>query len=61
MCLQEIKCQDPEFPVDSLREAGYEASVCGQKSFHGVAILSLRKPEEVRRGFGDGGPDRKPG
>ena len=57
LCLQEIKCQDSEFPVDSLREAGYEASVCGQKSFHGVAILSLRKPEEVRRGFGDGVPD----
>jgi exodeoxyribonuclease-3 len=57
LCLQEIKCQDEEFPLDSLREAGYEASVCGQKSFHGVAILSVRKPEAVRRGFGDGGSD----
>jgi exodeoxyribonuclease-3 len=55
--LQEIKCQDAEFPVESLRAAGYESSVCGQKSFNGVAILSLRKPEEIRRGFGDGGPD----
>ncbi len=54
MCLQEIKCRDEEFPVEALREVGYEASVCGQKSFHGVAILSLKKPEEVRRGFGDG-------
>ena len=57
LCLQEIKCQDAEFPRGSLREAGYEASVCGQKSFHGVAILSVRKPEEVRYGFGDGGSD----
>ncbi len=57
LCLQEIKCQDAEFPLDPLREAGYEASVCGQKSFHGVAILSVRKPEEVRRGFGDGASD----
>jgi len=57
LCLQEIKCQDAEFPRGPLREAGYEASVCGQKSFHGVAILSVRKPEEVRYGFGDGGPD----
>lgn len=57
LCLQEIKCRDVEFPFDSLREAGYEASVCGQKSFHGVAILSTRKPVEVRRGFSDGGPD----
>ena len=59
LCLQEIKCQDEEFPFDSLREAGYQASVCGQKSFHGVAILSVRKPEEVRRGFGDGGSDEE--
>ncbi|MGO9417115.1 MAG: exodeoxyribonuclease III [Syntrophobacteraceae bacterium] len=57
LCLQEIKCQDAEFPRGSLLEAGYEASVCGQKSFHGVAILSVRKPEEVRYGFGDGGLD----
>ncbi len=57
VCLQEIKCQDAEFPFDSMRELGYDASVCGQKSFHGVAILSARKPEEVRRGFDDGGSD----
>ena len=53
LCLQEIKCRDSEFPVDSLRALGYESSVCGQKSFHGVAILSRRAPEVVRRGFGD--------
>ena len=60
LCLQEIKCRDAEFPFDSMRQLGYEASVCGQKSFHGVAILSLRKPEQVRRGFSDGGPDFRP-
>jgi exodeoxyribonuclease-3 len=57
LCIQEIKCQDTEFPSDVLRQAGYEASVCGQKSFHGVAILSMHKPEAVRRGFGDGEMD----
>ncbi|MDR3567021.1 MAG: exodeoxyribonuclease III [Syntrophobacteraceae bacterium] len=57
LCLQEIKCRDEEFPGESLRELGYEAAVFGQKAFHGVAILSLRSPEEVRRGFGDCGPD----
>jgi exodeoxyribonuclease-3 len=59
LCLQEIKCQDSEFPVESLCSVGYEASVCGQKSFHGVAILSRRKPEAVRRGFGDGKSDEE--
>jgi len=57
LCLQEIKCQDHEFPVNSLRDMGYEASVCGQKSFHGVAILSVRKPGEIRRGFDKDGSD----
>ncbi len=57
LCVQEIKCLDADFPFQALGEAGYEASVCGQKSYHGVAILSRRKPDLVRRGFGDGGPD----
>ena len=56
-CLQEIKCRNEEFPCDALRELGYEATIHGQKAFHGVAILSLRKPEEVRRGFGDSNPE----
>lgn len=59
LCVQEIKCPDSEFPAEPLREIGYEASVRGQKSFHGVAILSLRPPEEVLRGFGDGLPDEE--
>lgn len=57
LCLQEIKCRDSEFPLTELSEIGYEACICGQKSFHGVAILSARKPEEVMRGFCDGEPD----
>jgi exodeoxyribonuclease III len=57
LCLQEIKCQDSEFPVEPLRDIGYESSVCGQKSFHGVAILSTQKPDEVQRGFDDGESD----
>lgn len=56
LCLQEIKCLDSEFPISPLRDIGYEASICGQKSFHGVAILSREKPEEMRRGFDDDEP-----
>jgi exodeoxyribonuclease-3 len=57
LCLQEIKCRDAEFPFECFRQAGYQASVYGQKAYHGVAILSLGSPRDVRRGFGDGGPD----
>jgi exodeoxyribonuclease III len=59
LCLQEIKCQDFEFPVEEILNIGYESSVCGQKSFHGVAILSKQRPDEVQRGFGDGQPDEE--
>ena len=57
LCLQEIKCQDCEFPVDEIRAIGYESSVYGQKSFHGVAVLTTQQPDEVHRGFEDGEPD----
>ena len=32
LCLQETKCVDENFPVDSVRELGYEAAFIGQKS-----------------------------
>jgi exodeoxyribonuclease-3 len=40
LCLQETKLEDPKFPADALREAGYETLVHGQKTYNGVAILS---------------------
>ena len=43
LCLQETKQEDSKFPYDVLREAGYEALHCGQKTYNGVAILS-RQP-----------------
>ncbi|MEN6437466.1 MAG: exodeoxyribonuclease III [Syntrophobacter sp.] len=59
LCLQEIKCQDSDFPSEPFRDLGYEASVCGQKAFHGVATLSKQAPEAVSRGFNDGIPDEE--
>ncbi|HEX5539413.1 MAG TPA: exodeoxyribonuclease III [Methylophilaceae bacterium] len=40
LCLQETKQEDVKFPYDALREAGYQALHCGQKTYNGVAILS---------------------
>lgn len=59
MCLQEIKCQTHEFPVDAFFEAGYASFVRGQKAFHGVAILTRTQPADVRLGFDDGAPDEE--
>jgi len=40
VCLQETKTEDVNFPLDELRQAGYEALFAGQKTYNGVAILS---------------------
>jgi exodeoxyribonuclease-3 len=41
LCLQEIKCQETEFPADVLAEAGLpHLKIGGQKGWHGVAIAS---------------------
>jgi len=46
-CLQELKTTDEKFPVDAVREAGYEAVWHGQKAWNGVAIIARgEKPEE---------------
>lgn len=57
LCLQEIKCQDQDFPADPFREEGYTANVRGQKSFNGVALLTRNEPDEVLTAFNDGKPD----
>ncbi|MEN6367237.1 MAG: exodeoxyribonuclease III [Thermoguttaceae bacterium] len=53
VCLQEIKVVDQAFPYAAIEAAGYQATVFGQKTYNGVAILSLNKPDDVQRGFGD--------
>ncbi|MDG3007733.1 exodeoxyribonuclease III [Paludisphaera mucosa] len=56
-CLQELKGADEKFPIDAIREAGYEAVWHGQKGYNGVAILARgEQPQETRRGL-PGDPD----
>ncbi len=50
LCLQEIKCLDEAFPRAEVEALGYNVETHGQKTFNGVAILSLR-PFEVARGL----------
>ncbi len=50
LCLQEIKCQDEQFPRQEIEALGYNIAVHGQKTFNGVAILS-KHPLEVERGL----------
>ena len=41
LCLQEIKCQEDQFPFTPFRELGYQHIMLhAQKGYHGVAIIS---------------------
>jgi len=51
VCLQETKLEDVKFPSAELEAAGYRASFCGQKTYNGVAIVSLRPLGEVSTGI----------
>jgi exodeoxyribonuclease-3 len=47
VCLQETKVVDEDFPADPLRALGYQCSFRGEKSYNGVAILSLSSPADL--------------
>ena len=41
LCLQETKLEDAKFPHTEIAAAGYQVVCSGQKTYNGVAILSL--------------------
>ena len=54
--LQELKTIDEKFPFEALQQAGYQAQAFGQRTYNGVAILSLQPVGDVQRnipGFDD--------
>ena len=58
--IQETKVNDPEFPIEEIKEIGYHPEFWGQKGHYGVAILSKKKPLDVQKGFaGDTKEDQK--
>ncbi|KLI64592.1 exodeoxyribonuclease III [Aurantiacibacter marinus] len=63
LCLQEIKCQEHQFPYEAFAELGYtHTAVHGQKGYHGVATVS-RVPltEFSRHDWQDNGEARHVG
>ena len=57
VCLQETKVVDDDFPAADLENLGYHCTVHGQKTYNGVAVLSLEPAKNVVRGFPDGLPE----
>ncbi|MGH1374577.1 MAG: exodeoxyribonuclease III [Cellvibrionaceae bacterium] len=51
IALQETKVQDSEFPIEEIRELGYEAVFHGQKTHYGVATLTKLPIISSRKGF----------
>jgi len=52
VCLQELKAPQEKFPLQAIKDAGYDAIWHGQKSWNGVAILSRGyEMKEIRRGL----------
>lgn len=51
LCLQETKLEDPNFPLQEVSAAGYLALCSGQKTYNGVAILSLAVGAECAMGI----------
>jgi len=51
LCLQELKCVDEAFPRSEVEALGYNVVTHGQKTYNGVAIISKRPLEDVRRGL----------
>ena len=49
--LQEIKVDDPVFPVEAIEALGYTPVFHGQKTHYGVALLCRNQPLAVVRGF----------
>lgn len=56
--LQELKCIDEAFPSLEFETLGYKIATHGQKTYNGVAILSLHQMENVHRGL-PGDPNDK--
>ncbi len=46
LCVQETKVQDKDFPLEAFKDAGYQVTFKGQKSYAGVATISKQAPEE---------------
>ena len=51
LLLQEIKCEDKDFPRGLIEDLGYNIALAGQKTYNGVAILAKSPLEDVVRGL----------
>jgi exodeoxyribonuclease-3 len=58
LCLQEIKVQDKDFPLEQIEETGYSVIYRGQKSYNGVATISRIPMDGIRTDLYDEGDEQ---
>jgi len=51
LCLQELKCENKNFPRTIFEDLGYNLALLGQKTYNGVAILSKWPVSETVEGL----------
>ncbi len=59
LSLQEIKCEEAQFPAEAFEELGYHLAINGQKRYNGVAICSKRPFDRIKTRFDDEILDRE--
>ena len=47
LAIQETKLSDDKFPVEAIKDAGYECVFAGQKTYNGVCIISRQPASDV--------------
>ncbi|RUM64779.1 MAG: exodeoxyribonuclease III [Sulfurospirillum sp.] len=52
LCMQELKCEEAQFPKAPFEALGYEIAVNGEKRYNGVAVCSRLPLKRVKREFG---------
>ena len=52
LCLQELKCEEEQFPKAPFEELGYRVVINGEKRYNGVAVCSKLPIDRVKTEFG---------
>jgi exodeoxyribonuclease-3 len=52
LCLQELKCEEEQFPKAPFEALGYMLAINGEKRYNGVAVCSKLPIERVKTEFG---------
>jgi exodeoxyribonuclease-3 len=59
LCMQELKCEEAQFPKEPFEKLGYHLAINGEKRYNGVAVCSKLPIKHVKTVFDDDVLDRQ--